>query len=421
MINRRSLLKSGAAFGAALSMPTVLRAQSATTIDLMCTSWPEPQQIPMWEYFEAQNPGVKLGLERMPAAQLISTLEVRLQARNASPDVFFVDGPLTASYAVRGHLRPLDDIFGGDLSRWTKASIGQGSYDGALMSLPMFSSSNLLFVNTELFEKAGIPVPSADPADRLTWEETLELAQKLTDAAAGVWGLTFEVADQSYQAITFPQSKGAQVISEDGLTATGYVDSPKFIEAMQFYQDLWLKHKVSPLGVFDNNLALEMFAGGRAAMFLSSTQVISTLLAREGLKWTAIPMPYFDGGIPVTPTGSWHMGFNPRSEHPEAQEVFAKALAEPEFVARFFRLRPNPPVSNGAWDLLSEELGAPYWQIVRYEMNNTATPRPLTPGWLEYDSVMKVAFREIQGGAEIEPRLQKAAAELDRELAKYRE
>ena len=421
MMNRRSLLKSGAALGVALSLPTVLRAQSATTMDLMCTAWPEAQQIPMWEYFEATNPGMKLALERMPAAQLISALEVRLQARNASPDVFFVDGPLTASYAVRGHLRPLDGIFGGDLSRWTKAPLAQGSYDGELMSLPMFSSSNLLFINTALFEKAGVPVPSADPADRMTWEETLEIARKLTDAAAGIWGLTFEVADQSYQAITFPQSKGAEVISPNGLTATGYVDSPKFVAAMQFYQDLWIKEKVSPPGVFDNNLALEMFAGGRAAMFLSSTQVISTLLARDGLKWTAVPMPYFDGGIPVTPTGSWHMGFNPRSTRPEAQEVFAKALAEPEFVARFFKLRPNPPVAAAAWDLLSEELSAPYWQIVRYEMDHTATPRPMTPGWLEYDSIMKVAFREIQGGTPVEPRLQKAAADLDRELAKYRE
>lgn len=406
--------------GSLLAMPSILRAQSVTEIDLMCTAWPEEQQLPMFAYFEENHPEVKIKPERLPAAQLISALEVRLQARNATPDVFFVDGPLTASYAVRGHLTPLDDLFDNDLSRFTRASIDQGSYDGELVSLPMFSSSNVLFINEALFAEAGVTPPSADPAERWTWEQALDAATKLTKADEGIWGLTFEVADQCYQAITFPQSKGAQVISEDGLTATGYVDSPLFVESMTFYQDLYLKHKVSPPGVFDNNLALEMFAGGRAAMFLSSTQVISTLEAREGLSWAAAPMPYFDGGKPVTPTGSWHLGFNPRSAKSEAAATFVKAVAEPEFIARFFRLRPNPPVLNAAWDLLADELSAPHWQIVRYEMNNTATPRPLTPGWLEYDSIMKVAFREIQGGSDIEPRLKRAAADLDRELAKYR-
>jgi multiple sugar transport system substrate-binding protein len=420
MVTRRNLLKSGVAIGGMVAMPSILRAQTATTIDLMCTSWPEPQQIPMWDYFQQMHPNVKLKLERLPAAQMISTLEVRLQARNALPDVYFVDGPLTPSYAVRGHLTPLDQIFGNDLSRYTKASLGQGTYGGKLMSLPMFSSSNVLFINEELFAKAGIAPPSADPAKRWTWEETLEAAMKLTNADAGIWGLTFEVADQSYQAITFPQSKGAQVISEDGLKATGYVDSPKFVEAMQFYQDLYIKHKVSPPGVFDNNLATEMFAGGRAAMFLSSTQVISTFQSRPNLKWAAAPMPYFAGGKAVTPTGSWHLGFNPRSVHKEAVTTFIKAAAEPEFVAKFFKLRPNPPVLNEAWNILGNDLSAPYWQIVKYEMNNTATPRPLTPGWLEYDSIMKVAFREIQGGADVQPRLKKAAQDLDRELAKYK-
>ena len=53
-------------------------------------------------------------------------------------------------------------------------------------------------------------------------------------------------------------------------------------------------------------------------------------------------------------------------------------------------------------------------------MENTAVPRPATPGWLEYEDILRGAFREIQGGAAVEQRLKKAARDIDREFAKYR-
>jgi len=47
-------------------------------------------------------------------------------------------------------------------------------------------------------------------------------------------------------------------------------------------------------------------------------------------------------------------------------------------------------------------------------------PRPKTPGWREYEDLLRLAFRDIQGGAEVAPRMSRAAKDIDRELAKYR-
>lgn len=57
--------------------------------------------------------------------------------------------------------------------------------------------------------------------------------------------------------------EGAKVRSEDGPTATGYADSQPLIDTMQFYAELCTKHTVTSPGVFDTNLALELFATGR--------------------------------------------------------------------------------------------------------------------------------------------------------------
>lgn len=75
---------------------------------------------------------------------------------------------------------------------------------------------------------------------------------------------------------------------------------------------------------------------------------------------------------------------------------------------------------KSVWDSMGAELDTPGWRIVRSEMENTAVPRPATPGWLEYEDILRGAFREIQGGANVEQRLKKAARDIDREFAKYR-
>lgn len=420
MTTRRTVLKGMTAAGGLLAAPQLLHAQAKTELNVIWVGWPESHITPMAEMFMKNNPTIGLKLERIPFNELFPALEVRLQARTPLPDIFFADGPLTASYSIRKHLAELDGILGNDLGHYTKAALAQGTYKGKLMTLPYISSGMVLFLNRKHFADAGVALPEPDVAKRWTWEQTLEAAKKLTDPAKNQWGLVFEMADRPYQALTLPQSKGAQVLSEDGLTATGYVDSQPFIDAMQFYADLFNKHKVTPTGVFDTNLALEMFATGRASMYLATTPSLASISARKDLDWTVAPQPYFEGGKAVTPTGSWHIGMNPRTKQRAAAETFIKAFAQPEYVEAQARLRPNPPVLKSVWDSMGAELDTPGWRIVRSEMENTAVPRPATPGWLEYEDILRGAFREIQGGANVEQRLKKAARDIDREFAKYR-
>ncbi|MDZ7793600.1 MAG: hypothetical protein U5P10_07895 [Spirochaetia bacterium] len=59
------------------------------------------------------------------------------------------------------------------------------------------------------------------------------------------------------------------------------------------------------------------------------------------------------------------------------------------------------------------------WQIMLYEVNNTAEPRPATPGYREYEDILMKAFKDIQVGESVENILNDAAKEIDNALKKY--
>jgi multiple sugar transport system substrate-binding protein len=417
-IGRRQFLQ-GAAGAAVLGAVGGARAQSGVTLSVPWMGWPEEQVRPLMAAFE-KAAGVKIAEERLPIEELFKALEVRLAARNALPDVYLVDGPLTASYAARGHLVDLGPIVGGERDRYVPSTLVQGTYKDKLYALPLGTSSQLLFYNKKLFAAAGIPLPSADPAKRVTWEELLAVAKALTKPEIGQFGFAFENTNP-YQLLPLPQSKGVKVIGDDGLTATGYVDSAGMIDVMTWYQQLFQTHKVGPVGTFQTGVTQEMFGAGKLAMIIGGTWNLGGFAKFKDLDFAVAPHPYFAGGRPVTATGSWHVGINPRTAHLEAAKAFVKWCATRDAMDLWFTLRQYPPSLKQIWsERAATTFVDPAWTIVQHELANTATPRPATPGYREYESFLKIAMQDIHTGAGVKDSLGKAAASIDREMRKYR-
>ena len=106
-ITRRSATALGLGAFAAGALGARDAAAQAANLKVIWMGWPDNQVNPIMEWFEARNPNIKLAVEKIPFTQIFQTIEVRLQARNADPDIFICDSPLTASYAARGHLMDL--------------------------------------------------------------------------------------------------------------------------------------------------------------------------------------------------------------------------------------------------------------------------------------------------------------------------
>ncbi|RWR31232.1 sugar ABC transporter substrate-binding protein [Sinirhodobacter populi] len=390
-----------------------------TTLSVPWMGWPEEQVTPLMAAFEKKT-GIAIAAERLPIAELFKTLEVRLQARDALPDVYLVDGPLTASYAARGHLLDLDELLAGDKNRFLPSTLVQGNYNDKLYAMPLGTSSQLLFINKTLFDAAGIEVPSPETSKRLTWEELLPIAQALTKPEIGQYGFAFENTNP-YQLLPIPQSWGAEVIGPDGLTASGYVDGQGMVDSMTWYQDLFHKYNVAPVGTFQTGVTQEMFGAGKLAMLIGGTWNLVGFRKFENLELAVAPHPYFAKGKLVTSTGSWHIGVNPRSAKMDACLTFVKWLSTREAMDLWFDLRQYPPALKEIWtERASTTFVDPAWEIVQYELENTATPRPQTPGYREYEDFLKSAMQDINTGSDVTESLSRAARNIDREMRKYR-
>lgn len=395
-------------------------AGEAVTLRVTWMGWPPREVNPFIETFERNNPGVRVNIQLVPFSQLFQTLEVQLRSPSTAPDVYIVDGPNTASYAARGLLLALDRFYSKEeLADYLSAGTAQGTYQGKLYSAPYVSSTQLLYYNKTLFQQAGLTPPPSDPRTPWTWDQVVAAAKKLT--GAGRWGFLFEQTADPYQVLAVPESLGARVISPDGLRGSGYVNSPKFVEAMSWYQRLFTDWKVSPQGTDDLSTSQQYFGTGRVAMLIGEMWNVNILRRNyRSLFWGASPHPYFAGGKAVTPTGSWHVGIYPNTKSVDAAVTFVKYITGPAAAQQWFLAHGHTPVRKSIFRNLPGVFSEQPWRIAQYQLDHTSVPRPETPCYLEYYTILHEAMRDIDQGAEVKRRLDQAAGQIDTACAKYR-
>ncbi|MDC7280029.1 extracellular solute-binding protein [Butyrivibrio fibrisolvens] len=101
-----------------------------------------------------------------------------LVAAGETPDVFIVSpGPQLTDYVAPGIAAPLDDYLadGWKDTFTSDAVFTQQTYDGKIYAVPLNTAAACCFYNTEMFEKAGVEVPT-------NWDEMLGACEKLQSA-----------------------------------------------------------------------------------------------------------------------------------------------------------------------------------------------------------------------------------------------
>lgn len=385
------------------------------------------RMLPVVEAFEKENPNIKVKLEPYPFRQLFETIEVKLGSQSTDVDILDVDVPLVANYSVKGFLEPLDNYLDpGIRAKFIDSAVEAGSYNGQFMAPPLNTSTQLLYYNKDIFDEKGVPYPSFEIEDRMTWEEVVKIAQQLTYDVTGngqtdVFGLSFHQISRPYQMLALPQSLGAKVISDNGIVSTGYTNSPEMIQAGQFYYDLFNTWKITPKIPVEQSQ--EYFYTGKVAMFVSGPWEVANL-ATTDINYGIAPHPYFEGGKAVTGTGSWHVGISKFSNKKEAAAKFIEYVTAGEGSRIWFETVKNLPANV---ELLKEIMENPAYEnfpdnvqrLGAYEASNTAVPRPLTPGYLEWETIVNRAFEDIKNGSDPKKTFDSSVVEIDRLLKKY--
>jgi len=221
--------------------------------------------------FEDANPNVIVQLEPVSGRDYYARLLTQLAAK-AAPDIMQIGDDAVPSFVTKNAFVPLDDYLKNsnfDASIYLPGLLDPGKVNGKQYLLPKDYSPLAVYYNKKLFDAASVPYP----VDGWTWDDLLATAQKLTlkDDSGNVtqWGIQLPAAwTTGFE--YWVAAAGGTLISKDGKSFAGAMDSPEVARAVQFYADLYNKYQVAPQPADMNAFGggNSEFANGKAAMML---------------------------------------------------------------------------------------------------------------------------------------------------------
>ncbi|MFT4230826.1 MAG: sugar ABC transporter substrate-binding protein [Microbacterium sp.] len=361
--------------------------------------------------FEELHPDITIEYTQIPFANYNPTLQQRLAANN-QVDVYLVEQVNAIQYAAQGFLADQSDLADQVKQVVSEQVYESGVYDDTLYALPMYMSMQLMYYNKTLLEDAGIPLPSIDPEERLTWQQVTADATAAQEAGAQ-YGLIIQQPTAYYQFEPIVESAGgtAGIGGQDGLELD--ITTPEWTSVMQWYADLFAAG-ISPrsIGYGQND---QLFASGSLAYMIGGTWVLPTYAAGTA-EWGIAPMPYWEGGTPKTPNISWNIGVNPNSSVREAAQQFMEYAALTKEGSAQMGIGSGNITSNseGRSDMLAglEAKAGPNGvgaaDLIEYEIENTATLPPASVGFPQFQTEMNLAIGDIVNGSPVEARLEQA-------------
>ena len=279
------------------------------------------------EMFEAENPDIQVQLEPVGSGDYYARILTQIAAGDP-PDLLQIGDDAVPMFVDRGAFIPLDDFITGesyplDTSIYLPGVMEPGKWQGVQYLLPKDFSPMAIYYNKRLFDEAGV----AYPAEGWTWDDLLATAQALTKTDAGgnvvQWGIQLPgpwTTGFEY----WVAAAGGSLISEDGTSFVGYMDSPEVQNAVQFYADLYNKHKVAPppadMNAFGGGNS--EFDNGTAAMRLFGRWPQSGMKENPNIDLGVAPLPAGADRAGVLFWGGF--GISSLSDNPEAAWRFLR-------------------------------------------------------------------------------------------------
>ena len=351
--------------------------------------------------FEAENPGIKVNAVSHEWAELHDKVLVSANS-NALPDVARCDIAWLPEFQKMGILVALDeemadfaDVSGQLLDSAMSTAVIGGHY----YALALNTNSKIVFYNTAMLEAADVKVPT-------TMDEWVEAVKKLSGENANgqqVWGWN-EPALAGWNICPFIWSFGGSLTNEDQTAATGYINSPATVKAIETFAELVKAGGITGFNAGDIPMT-DGFGTGRYAMMLEGPWKSAELAgAYPDVAYGTAPIPAGEGGSISVLGGEDIAMFN--SANKEAAWKFMQFMTS-EYAETEMAKCGQIPVNKAA--LESETVkAADYAPFI--EAIQTAKARPTVAAWSEMDNDLQVAMNAVVTG-------EKTAQEAMDELA----
>ena len=276
-------------------------------------------------------------------------------AAEAPPDLFtaYAGGELK-SYVEEGVTANLTDLLSED---WALAQIPQGiratvTYDGSQWALPYELQSDWPFINSRLFDQAGVAIPTME--EGWTWDEFIATCAALN--ASGI--IPVAMSGKAKWSLSFPQVAIQERLNgPEAFNNAYHYRNQSFFDQynrsftkvqewiqMGYFQEGW--------GTDDYMDAWGLFHGGEAAMWLQGSWAIGMSPDTENFTLDVTPWPYFpeysnESSVKdVVFGGITNVAVASQGQHIPEAKAFLKFISRPEIIIMSIKMAANPSAQN---------------------------------------------------------------------------
>ncbi|MGH9040135.1 MAG: extracellular solute-binding protein [Acidimicrobiia bacterium] len=340
--------------------------------------------------FESAHPGSQVEVQFVPWASAHDQFITAIGGDQV-PDVAEMGSTWTPEFGGTAVLAPAE----GDLDGYVDSLVEGATVDGEVYGLPWYAGARALIYRTDVLAGLNLPVPT-------TWDELVTVGRAIRDrgemSAFGVAGTS-----NHYFLPLVWQNGGEIAVEKDGEWRSE-MTSPKAVEAIEFYADLYAKERFAPDGALSWNsrdVRAAFEAGDLAMMIGGGWDLRAILTAHPEMKdkiGTAL-LPAGPGGSRDTFAGGSHLVVFEGSEHQDLAREWVKYLLDPERVASFSDQIGFLPGAIAGLEALPTT-GDPLYGTFSTQLREHSRTYPPTKAWgsFEADGLFTNAVQSVMKG-----------------------
>ncbi|MDX7950052.1 sugar ABC transporter substrate-binding protein [Lichenihabitans sp. Uapishka_5] len=349
-----------------------------------------------------QETGIKLNWVVLEENVLRQRVTTDIATKGGSFDVVTISGYETPIWGKQGWLTPVDDLGQdydyNDIVPQVKSAL---TVDGKMYSAPFYAESSLVFYRKDLFDKAGIKM-----ADKPTYEQIAQYADKLNDKSGGIYGICLRGKPGWGENMAFlgtaAVANGGEWFNEKWQPQ---FTSKPWENTVKWYLDVMKKD--GPPGATANgyNENRALFATGKCGMWIDATVTAGYLY---NPKESQVADKVAFAPAPVTAANekasgwfwTWALGIPASSKQADAAKKFVKWATSKDYIKMVGEsegwVSAPPGTRLSTYASADYKKAAPFADFVLNAIKATDPTKP-TVNPVPYTGVQYASIPEFQG------------------------
>lgn len=330
---------------------------------------------------------------------VVTKLSSILTAGDDSFDIVHLDELLGVTYSTAGYLEPINEIIEAEKENYPADVLERicKSADGNYYLLPQELNAMYLFINKEVFDKAGAKIPT-------NTDEFLEAAKAMTDEETYGYGAAWSKGGQLYNDLI----RWMYCFEGDIYDWT----KPESKEALQFMYDMLYKDKVvSEAALGDSYDAMnQKIIDNKYGMVFQWAYLADVCGDKWGDTIQIQPMPMFKTNHTIV--AGWHMAINKNSKKVDAAKEVLKVWASEEGQMCNLQMEGSSHTKVMAKPE-AKEVNRAGQALEEYSATGSLVPRPMPPTVNELMEVAETyAQSYLTNQMSLDECVEKATAEI---------